>query len=259
MINSLENLAEALAADETSEAQGIASSPAEAPATPASDTIAAGQAAFSAPAYLPYGADGRASSSGRFATLEPESDDPPAHFGAAYALIRAAVPSALRRQFDAQITTAYVVPPGGDPAAEEGNTLFSESDLAKLVRGINTAKDEGVLCVLVTRLAHDVARYGAEPIARHLRLTDDRIAFAAPNANAIPFANDRVRRRDDERNGRRSPRPNKPDELNETPGPDTDDPAPSISDTVYFGGAAIATNLTPLPLVIGESKPRRKT
>jgi hypothetical protein len=216
-------------------------------AAPTSDSIAVGQAAFSAPAYSPYGVDRRASSSDRSAALEPESDDAPARFGAAFALIRAAVPSALRRQF------------GGDPAAEEGNTLFSESDLAKLVQGTDTGKDEGVLSVLVTRLAHDVARYGSELIARRLRLTDDRIAFPAANGNVGAFANNRVRRRDDERNQRRSPRPTKPDELEETPAPSTDDPAPVINDTVYFGGAAIATNRTPLPLVPSGSNPSRKT
>jgi hypothetical protein len=253
MINSFENLPEALAADEAGEAQQIAPSPAQgqSTATATSDSIAAGQAAFSAPAYLPYGVDGgRASSSGRFASLEPETHDEPAGFGAAFALIRAALPSALRRQFDAQLTSANVVPPGGDPAAEEGNTVFSESDLAKLVQGIDTGKDQGVLSVLVTRLAHDVASYGAEPIARRLRLIHDRTAFAAPNGNAGAFAKDRIHRRDDERNGRRSPRPSKPDDFDETPVADTDDPAPSIDDTVYFSGAVIATSRTTLPLVI---------
>jgi hypothetical protein len=236
----------AAAAEPTSETSAAAPSIST---SAANDTVAAGEAAFAAPAYAPSGSVPRRSSAAPGPQAKPESGTAAAaRFGPHYALIRAALPSALHKQLDAQATAGAGGLAGGDSATDESRPAFCESDLARLVRGSISGTGDTVVGVLVARLARDIARYGAAFVARRLRLANDRIAFAAPAGMPSVFVGNRVQTRAGTHGERRRPdRPDEPDDRDLPPASSDGDAAFSVTDTVYFGGVPVAAHRTVLP------------
>ena len=227
--------------------------------TAAADSVACGASAYGAPgtsalAYL------RLARGGSNAGAQPQSvaslSDPDealaARFGPQFALIRAAMPTALQAQFIAQMTVAYDSAKGAEPAIRTGSTALSEHDLATLVAAGTSGTDEAAARAFVSRLSHDISQYGSAAVAQALQLAHERTAYAVAGEAPAARGDARVQRRDgDERERRRRHHECRtpPDERTGVTLPNDGHTLYTIEDVVRFGDETVATHrmLSPAP------------
>jgi hypothetical protein len=172
------------------------------------------------------------------ATLEGELAE---RYGPGLALVRAALPDAIKHQFTAQLASYSA--PAGEPATGEENEAQPEGEVAALVRAALNGESPSALSIAISRLARYVARHGASAAAAALEPAHDPLVGASlattPPAESARAAV--IKRRDREQpQRRREPAPRPALDATESRKPAEEQSGYTIEDIVQFAGETVA-------------------
>jgi hypothetical protein len=240
-IETLPGLPGAAQADGAAEATPAAAGVLE--AAGATDRIAA-TAVAGGFAYAPFVFGERAAATiaarsevSRDAGLEGELAE---RYGPQLALVRAALPNAVKHQFTAQLASYAAATV--DPAVDERHEVRPEDDVAALVQAALTGESPGALGISISRLARYVARHGAAAAADALEIAHEPLGGASLAATP-PAQSGRapVKRRDREQSQRRREPAIQPQrDATESLKLSEEQSGYTIDDIVQFAGETVA-------------------